>query len=376
MLTSLAGQLKDQLKRQSPAILRWVGIKLLSKAQTEALLQPAQISYSIKSDVHLPEVTDAADSQKVIFPPKTVELEPDFVWDYTNHDGRAELLRCGIMRIGNQYPDTDFGNGALLTDLLSNDRRPVEKRPLLIAPWSHYWGGYFDYVLFVAAKLCRIKAVLSPADFAGAVVSYPFLRTSFEPELLALLGIGPERLFDSRHHAFQFDRCVLANNSSWFYPAAADILALKATVEAQLPPVDVSPDKRLYISRSGRRKVLNEEALVSMLERYGFEAVEDKPRSIIEQIRLYQRASFIVGPHGASFANLLWCRPGTQLLELFPPNYRPEFFRYLTHVLDIHYAAYCFGPVADSHHTNVDVDVSVDVDEVERAVVKLLSREG
>lgn len=336
-------------------------------------MHPYQVSQSVKTSITLARVNDVADPQKMLFHEKEVQTDPDFVWNYTNSTGRATLLRSGNLNIDNQFLDTDFGNQALLTDLLKPDRRPTRKHGIVIAPWSHYWHGYFDYLLFVVGKLARIKTVMSPAEFDEAIVSYPLVHTAYESELLALLGITADRLVDSRKEAIRFERCIVANNSSWFYPAAADVIALKTIVEAQLQPAKSSPERRLYISRAGRRKVINETELTAMLSRYGFDIIEDKPRSVAEQIDLYRSASFILGPHGASFANLIWCEPGTQLLELFPPTYRPEYFRYLTQVLDIRYAAYSFGPVADSHYTFVDADIQVAVDEVERSLLTLLA---
>lgn len=337
-------------------------------------MRPYEISHAVKPSVALQFVPDVADSKKVFFEPKVVETDPDYVWDYNNTTHRAELLRSGNLKIGSNFLDTDFGNRALLKDLLTTDSRSVIKHSIIIAPWSHYWGSYSDFLMFVVTKLARIKTVLPAAQFDEAIVLYPLFQTPFETEFLALLGINADRLFDSRKQAVQFDRCIVANNSSWFYPTAADLLALKSIVEAKLPPAEAKPEKRLYISRKGRRKVINEQALTTMLSRYGFDVIEDKPRSVLEQIELYRSASFVVGPHGASFANILWCRPGVQLLELFMPSYRPEYFRYLAHVLGVQHAAYCFGPAADSHYTFVDADIEVSVDEVERGINNLLEQ--
>lgn len=372
-LTVISRRLIDRLKSLSPTFLSWVGLKLLNKEQTVELMRPYQVSYASKAPISLAGVFDVSDAQKVLFPPKVIETDPDFVWDYDNTNNKATLLRSGNVKIGNAFLDTDFGNHALLANLVKPDRRPVTKHQVIIAPWSHYWSGYFDYLLFVAGKLARMKTVLTPTLFAEAIVTYPLLHSPFEAELLSLLGINADRLVDSQTQAVQFDRCILANNSSWFYPAAADVMALKSIVEAQIQPAKAAPARRLYISRKGRRQVINEDALTAMLRQYGFEVIEDKPRSIIEQIELYRSASFIVGPHGASFANILWCQPGTQLLELFAPNYRPEYFRYLTHVLGLRHAAYCLGPVAESHYTFVDADMEVSVADVERGIVRLLT---
>ncbi|MEZ0542948.1 glycosyltransferase family 61 protein [Fibrella arboris] len=375
-ITVISRRLKDRLKHFSPALLQLVGLKLLTKAQTEALLRPFQVSKSIKSPITLKRVVDAATPEKELFHTKVIETDPDFVWDYPNNTGRASLLRSGNLAISKAFLDTDFGNQAIVTDLLKPDKRTTVTYPVVIAPWSHYWGTYSDFLLFVVAKLARIKTVLTPAQFDKAVVAYPLSNTPYEAELLGILGVGADRLIDSRLYIIQFERCILANNSSWFYPAAADLLALRSLIDKQIPFTSTNTTRRIYISRKARRKVNNEEALTTMLRRHDFDIIDDKPRSVREQIALYRSASFIIGPHGASFSNILWCRPGTQLFELFAPNYRPEYFRYMSQVLGLRHAAYCLGPPADSHYTFLDADIDVSIDEVERGVLALLSQAG
>jgi capsular polysaccharide biosynthesis protein len=61
--------------------------------------------------------------------------------------------------------------------------------------------------------------------------------------------------------------------------------------------------ERLYITRRGanRRRVLNEDALESFLQAYGFRTVELEKLSFREQVELFHRADIVVGPHGAGF---------------------------------------------------------------------------
>jgi len=81
--------------------------------------------------------------------------------------------------------------------------------------------------------------------------------------------------------------------------------------------------RRLYISRNDAvlRRVTNEAEIVAMLDRYGFEPVESGRMLFEEQVRLFASAGIIVAPHGAGLANLMFCRPGTKVLEFFPANY-------------------------------------------------------
>ncbi|RYF66469.1 MAG: hypothetical protein EOO39_22940, partial [Cytophagaceae bacterium] len=109
-MTVISRRLIDRLKSLAPTFLSWVGLRLLTKKQTEELMQPYQISYSSKAPVSLVDVFDVADPQKVLFPHKVIETDPDFVWDYVNTTNKAALLRSGNVKIGNSFLDTDFGN--------------------------------------------------------------------------------------------------------------------------------------------------------------------------------------------------------------------------------------------------------------------------
>lgn len=363
---------KDSLKDQSALLLRPLGMNLLRAAQSETLLADYRIYNNEAQTLTLDRVADVLDPTKVLFEPKTITTASARVWQYPSAGQRTSLLRNGSLRFGTSVLNPDFGNSTLLKDVLKFNRREPLQTDTLIAPWSHYWGGYYDYLIFVAAKINRIKTVLSVADFADAVISYPLLNTAFERDLLALLDCMPDSVVDSRTTDVRFGRCVLGNSGNWFYPNVADLLGLKQRIAASAPVAKGTP-KRLYISRSGRRRVINEDTLIRMLTSYGFTVVEDRPRTVSEQYQLYNNASFIIGPHGASFANTLWCTPGTQLFELFPHDYMPEYFRYMAQVLGLRYHAYCQGDGsgATSHYSNMYKDVPVSVDDLERRLNRI-----
>ena len=81
--------------------------------------------------------------------------------------------------------------------------------------------------------------------------------------------------------------------------------------------------RRIYVSRADtrRRQIVNEDALLRVLERNGFERVVPSELSLRDQAALFQSASAIVAPHGGALASLAFCRPGTKVLELFPESW-------------------------------------------------------
>lgn len=98
------------------------------------------------------------------------------------------------------------------------------------------------------------------------------------------------------------------------------------------------PQRRLYIPRpTGRRKVANEDELLPILTKYGFEIF--KPEEEVNQPQVFHEASIIVASHGAALSNLAFCQPGTKVLELMSNGHLREYFFTLSQVagLEHHY---------------------------------------
>jgi capsular polysaccharide biosynthesis protein len=90
-------------------------------------------------------------------------------------------------------------------------------------------------------------------------------------------------------------------------------------------PQEPQQARRLYIVRH-RRKPANEVALIDILRPHGFEIYkpeEDAQR----QARTFAEAEAVVGPEGSAMANLMFCRPGTHVLELLGSDHvMPYYF--------------------------------------------------
>lgn len=356
---------------------RLVGYQFLNKEQTEVFLRTHSLVTYSANTLRMEEIIDLIDPSKIYYPQTQAEAEPVSVWCYEVPNAGASLLPYGTVLTQRKVLCTDINTNDFYRNALHQRHRQPLVVQTVIAPWSHYldgaeWGGYYDFVFLVAAKLARIKAVLPEDMFRKAVVAYPLFGTAYELEFLPLLGIRADQIVDTRTTDVRFEQCVVANAGHWFYPNLADITALRNYI---LPQVSVTktPRTRIYISRNCRRHIVNEPELIQLLKQYNFQIIEDKPRSIAEQVALYHNAECIVGPHGASFSNLIWCQPGIKLLELFAPTYYPAFFRYLAAVLDIRYSAYFQGPAGTGDWAKgLEDDIYVSIPEIEQCIEKLL----
>lgn len=89
------------------------------------------------------------------------------------------------------------------------------------------------------------------------------------------------------------------------------------------PPTRSSRDRTgelLYVSRneSSMRRILNEEELLPGLRDMGFHVISPGTLSMSEQIDAFRNARIVLAAHGAGLTNIMFCRPNTTLIEIFP----------------------------------------------------------
>ena len=90
-----------------------------------------------------------------------------------------------------------------------------------------------------------------------------------------------------------------------------DKLALSAS-----PWAPGAQGRRLYLGRRaapGTRKLINAVEVEQRHLAAGFEVIYPEDYTLDEQIRIFNSASNVAGPHGSAFINIIFCRPGTRV---------------------------------------------------------------
>lgn len=76
--------------------------------------------------------------------------------------------------------------------------------------------------------------------------------------------------------------------------------------------------RKIFLSRARNvgRAMSNEREVVKLCREAGFTVVFPELMSFHEQVECFRHADVIMGPSGAAFANVVFCRPGTQVYAL------------------------------------------------------------
>ena len=77
-------------------------------------------------------------------------------------------------------------------------------------------------------------------------------------------------------------------------------------------------NRRLFIDRqsSSSKRIINQKELMEILAKYDFDIFKPEDHSVLEQIATFRISNFIIGAHGAALANLMFCKPKTNVIEI------------------------------------------------------------
>jgi len=159
-------------------------------------------------------------------------------------------------------------------------------------------------------------------------------------------------------------RCVLSEHGR-----------LVSRLKSKIGMSERQPSRDIYISRGDTRTrpMENEAALIESLSRRGLEIVTLSGMSVADQIKLFDEARLIVGPHGAGLANIVFARSGTTLLELGQTEYVNACFLRLAQAVGVRHVMQFF----DSRNAVSIAEKAwqVDIDAVGAAVDRILAAE-
>lgn len=275
-----------------------------------------------------------------------------------------EILKWGVLRVGaKKCLDVDYGSRAAMAGWLGSVA-VVENAAAL---WSHPWMGYYHWIIDVAPKIALFQEKFG-RDLAGWKLCYPRQDTDFEKETLAMLGIPDAVVIDTRgFRAVRARKVAITVLPGWYeiQPAAALLRARLIGHAGQ------GIGERIYVSRKGRRKCVNEAEVFSLLAERGFTFIEDKPRSLADQIGIFLNAHVIVAPHGAALTNLLWCEEGAKVIELFGESYQPPYYRNLSAFRSLDYHKIGTDSPDEGHWSEVNADIMVDLSALESLLDRL-----
>jgi tetratricopeptide (TPR) repeat protein len=289
-----------------------------------------------------------------------------FVTVLQNGRAWADVVTTAVITSDNKLvADISMGCAELV---ITSDKLPdAEHVDGNVAVLSARWGGaaYFHWMFDVITRfdLLQRSGLIETID--KFVVNA--CDSSYQAETLKILGIPPDRILESRCNLhITADKLIVPSIS---YDGAGAVSQWKCDYLKQIflneqQSLNTDYSERIYISReqASYRRIVNEEDVICCLEKFGFRTVKLETMSIAEQAACLAAAKIVVAPHGGGLTNLVFCSPGTKVIEIFPPIYVPSCFWTISNLCELeHYylIAELFDDPTQKYHGHKDMRVDV-----------------
>ena len=108
----------------------------------------------------------------------------------------------------------------------------------------------------------------------------------------------------------------------------------------------IKPHRKIVVLRPGAktRRLVNSDELLLKLK--GWDTVSLENLSIKAQMQIFAESTHILAAHGAGLINLLWCRPGTKIIEIQDKRMvHKKVYPLLSHNLDLQHKLYLANTV-------------------------------
>ncbi|MES2266948.1 MAG: glycosyltransferase family 61 protein [Bacteroidota bacterium] len=235
----------------------------------------------------------------------------------------------------------------------------------------HPWYNYYHWLCECIPRLWRMKAQLKNLT---VLLPEHYLATDFITGSLAPFDLG--------------DMFVIPQGKSLMVPHlklpaikpicdaydAPELRAIarfyNAYAEEKLPEMNLGD--KVYLSRrkAARKKVLNEDEVIRLMEKHGFRTVYNEDYTFLEQVAIYRNVRYLVSIHGSGLTNMLFMTEGSSILEIMKAKTnelaRPSFvFWYQADALGHKY----YTQISDPVHEPDDYfygDFFIDMEELER----------
>ena len=244
----------------------------------------------------------------------------------------------------------------------------IDKAILITEQWS------YEYAHWICESLSRLFSIVDNLADVTLLLPAKYKEYSYIAHLLGLFDVKVIYFESSDSLSIKelliphyllpsgcFDKNLMCGMSKFIQEKVGDSKNHKVI-------------KRLYISRqhAKQRKVSNEDEVIELVKKYGFEVLVTEKIPYKEVLAIYKNVNMLVTLHGAGLTNMLFMPPGCRILELRRQgDAHNNYFYSLSDILG-HYYYYQECKSKYNNPITLCADVIVDIGELEENIKLML----
>ena len=206
-------------------------------------------------------------------------------------------------------------------------------------------NNYFHFIFDIIPKIyISQKKLKKKIDFY--YVSRP---QKWQIKIFKILGVSKKKLIDSSKYKHIFADKIICIDHPWYnkgyiqnevkrIPKWVILINRKIFLNKS---VKFNSFKKVFLDRSTSKfnhcKIINQSSLNDWLKKNGFGIYTPEKHSHEKQTYLFRNASIILGAHGAALTNIIFCKPGTKVIEIIPADHPNKKCERISKILKLRY---------------------------------------
>jgi hypothetical protein len=172
--------------------------------------------------------------------------------------------------------------------------------------------GFEDYPILISEKTLNMKSIkkIISAQFPGKEIIQIGQGALYVGDLIIINQ--PNNLTPNLRHG---SKCMAHYNIT----RSGSLRYIQNCIENMPALVEIQINRKIYLARKKESsRKYNQESIIRISEKYGFTPVFMEDYTIEEQGQIFKNSEYIIGPSGAAWTNLIFCKKGTRALCWMP----------------------------------------------------------
>ncbi len=190
-------------------------------------------------------------------------------------------------------------------------------------------NNYFHFIFDILPKIYLLNNSLNLKKINHFYVSNP---KEWQIKIFNILGIKKEKLLSSKKYKHIHADEIYAVDHPWYNQGyiQQSVKEIPKWIILQnrkkfLKKTKNNFKKRIFLDRSesgyNHCQIQNIDNIKKLITDKNFKIYKPELLSFKKQIDLFNNSGLIIGAHGAAFSNIIFCKPGTKIIEIIPADH-------------------------------------------------------
>ena len=209
-------------------------------------------------------------------------------------------------------------------------------------------SGYNNYSHFLFDIIPKIKLISMAINLKKIDYLYFSKLNKYQKQIIKKFDLDKKKIIDSDIYRYiQCDQLIGVTHPNYFKKNIS-------YAHSNMPPWIIfylrkifldnrktSKYNKIFIDRSDSQlnhcKLINNNEIKKFLKERGFKILRLSKFSFNRQINIFKNAKTVIGPHGAGFANLTFCKKKTKVIEIKPHDHPNKVYERLCKINKLKY---------------------------------------